>query len=585
MTEPTQLAQLLCAEPSPDQPVALGDHGWLSRAEFSWRVSQWQAAVEQTPSSRVAIYFDDTYEFAAALYGLWYAGKTALLMGDCLPATVSLVADKVGAFVGDVGPAPGVPVIAKAASSSPPATRPPLDPEHLAVIVLTSGSTGTPKMVPMTLAQLESEVAMHERQWAPVVGQSLVIGTVSHQHIYGLVWRVLWPLAGRRPFVSEVCRYAEDAETRSACRSSCVLVTTPTHLARWPHRPGERAPGHWSMVVSSTAPLARKDSEFGHEYFGTPVTELFGSSETGGIAWRQQTVDDVWTTLDGIHVDREPETGALLLKSPLVAADGWFRTGDKAEVFSARRFRLLGRLDRIAKIEGKRVSLSAMEQRLAEHDGIRDVRVLVLTGKRTETAVVAVLQPAAREQLEADGKRALTRALRGWLSSQFEAPVLPRRWRFVEQLPRNAQGKIPQHYLAELFEPRPSEPVTDKPHFPEVLDQQWLSGEKVCVQLRVPKDLAFFEGHFDQLPVLPGVVQVHWAEHYARQLFGNRLADRDAFAGMESVKFHQRIEPDQTVSLELTLQPERSRLLFRLHAGETAFSTGRMVFNGVQEPV
>ena len=587
MTESPRLARILCADSAPERPVARRGNDWLTRADFRQRAMAWQAATEQVPASRVGVYFTDAYEFAAALYGLWYAGKTALLMGDRLPATVDLVAGHVGAFIGEFDDRPGLPVISSPTDKpkGTGGTLPALDPEHPAVIVLTSGSTGAPKMVPMALSQLDTEVGMHEQQWGAMAGRSLVIGTVSHQHIYGLVWRVLWPLAGGRPFVSEVCRYAEDALALAEGESSCVLVTTPTHLARWPHQPGGRAPGNWAMVVSSTAPLAHRHSEFGHGYFGVPVTELFGSSETGGIAWRQQTIDDVWTTLEGIDVSRDRDTGALLLKSPLLAEDDWFETGDRADVYSHRRFRLLGRLDRIAKIEGKRVSLSAMENRLSDHEAVREVRALVLTGKRTETAVVAVLEPFARDRLKTERKRVLTRELRNWLSGHFESPVLPRRWRFVEQLPRNAQGKIPQYYLEALFEKTAAASANATTRHPVVLKHWWQTEHQVCVRLRVAPELVFFQGHFDGFPVLPGVVQLNWAEAFARKYFGDRLACRNAFSRMEAVKFQEPIRPGRELSMALTLEPERSRLQFRFHDGETVFSSGRMVFDGVQEPV
>ena len=585
MTEPTRLTHLLSDPGEPGAAIALRDNAVVTRQAFVRRVADWQRAAERDPATVVGLFLEDTCEFAAALFGLWYAGKTALLAGDRLPATLAQLQERAGALAGDFDNAVNLPLIVTPATGDADVVSrfPPLEQSHPAVIVLTSGSTGDPKAVPMTLSQLDNEVAMHERQWRSTAGQSAVIGTVSHQHIYGLLWRVLWPLAGGRPFVAELCRYAEDALAHAGQVSSAVLVTTPTHLARWPHQPGETARGHWTLVVSSTAPLSLEDSLFGRDYFGVPVTEIFGSSETGGIAWRQQTEDEVWTTLKGIDVSRQPETGALLLHSPLLGDDDWFVTGDRAEVYDHHRFRLLGRLDQIAKIEGKRVSLTRMQSRLAEHAHIQEARVVVLNGRRTETAVVAVLGEAGRKRLETEGKRAVTRDLRDWLAGHFEAPVLPRRWRLVDDLPRNAQGKVPQQHLTGLFDnaPEPAAPADNR--LPILLKREWVDADTVQLHLRMQPELVFFRGHFDELPVLPGVVQVHWVEHYARLMFGARLASREVFSRLEVVKFQDLIRPGRDVCMTITLQSDRSRIVFRLHDGDSAFSSGRMVFDAVQE--
>jgi len=589
MTESTSLMHVLSTPGEPHAVVALRGNTVVTRQAFACRVAAWQRVAEQQAAEIVGVFVEDACEFAAALFGLWYAGKTALLAGDRLPATMMQLQERVGALAGDFDDGVGLPLIRVPALD--PAgiapTFPPLNSSHLAVIVLTSGTTGAPKAVPTSLAQLGNEVLMHESRWGALVGRSTVIGTVSHQHIYGLLWRVLWPLAGRRPFVAEICHYAEDALVWAEQVPSAVLVTTPTHLARWPHQPGETPVGKWTLVVSSTAPLSREHSAFGSDYFGVPVTEIFGSSETGGIAWRQQMEDEVWTTLNGIEVSTQPETGALLLQSPLLGSDDWSMTGDQAEVYGPHRFRLLGRLDRIAKIEGKRVSLTSMESRLAEHPHIEEVRVVVLGGRRTETAVVAVLGKAGRQWFETEGKRAVTNDLRQWLTGHFETPVLPRRWRLVDELPRNAQGKVPQQQLTTLFEKteqkRFGSDDTDSNRWPIVLKRELLDANTARLRLAISPELVYFRGHFDELQVLPGVVQVHWVEHYARAIFGERLANRHAFSRMEVVKFQALIRPGREVSMEISLQPERSRIVFRLHDGDIVFSSGRMVFDAPQE--
>ncbi|KAB2840154.1 MAG: AMP-binding protein, partial [Burkholderiales bacterium] len=53
------------------------------------------------------------------------------------------------------------------------------------------------------------------------------------------------------------------------------------------------------------------------------------------------------------------------------------------------------------------------------------------------------------------------------------------------------------------------------PHWPEVMARR-REGETLVLQLRVAPELDFFAGHFPSQPILPGVMQVHWAIHFAR---------------------------------------------------------------------
>lgn len=591
MTESILLTQVLSTPADLESVVALRGNSEVTWKDFARRVASWQKAAEQQPAKVVGVFLEDACEFAAVLFGLWYAGKTALLVGDRLPATMAQLQSRAGALAGDFNDSAGLPFIQSSAlgAGADVPTFLPLELSHPAVIVLTSGTTGEPKAVPASLSQLSKEVFIHENHWGRTAGQSAVIGTVSHQHIYGLLWRVLWPLAGRRPFVAETCQYAESVLALAEQLPSAVLVTTPTHLARWPHQPGETAVGKWSLVVSSTAPLSREHSAFGSDYFGVPVTEIFGSSETGGIAWRQQINDEIWTALKGIEVRTQPETGALQLQSPILDSDDWIMTGDQAEAYDTRRFRLLGRLDRIAKVEGKRVSLTNMELELTKHPHIEDVRVVVLNGRRTEAAVVAVLSELGRQRFASAGKRALTTELRQWLASHFETPVLPRRWRLVGEFPRNAQGKIPQQDLMALFEQTEQEHSSsngsDSNHWPIVIKRELLDANTARLHLGLSPDLIYFRGHFDEFPVLPGVVQIHWVEHFARSMFEQRLAGRSAFSRMEAVKFQELLQPGRKFAMDISLQPERSRIVFRLHDGDIVFSSGRLVFDAAQGPI
>ena len=115
--------------------------------------------------------------------------------------------------------------------------------------------------------------------------------------------------------------------------------------------------------------------------------------------------------------------------------------------------------------------------------------------------------------------------------------------------------------------------MTSKILYPDVISKD-TAGDKKHLTLKVPADLYYFNGHFDQGSILPGVVQVKWAEHFGRQLF-----DLDGeFQRLETLKFQQVIVPDAVINLELANQPDHSKLYFTYLLAGKKVSSGRIVF-------
>ncbi|WP_164566698.1 acyl-CoA synthetase, partial [Pseudomonas viridiflava] len=108
------------------------------------------------------------------------------------------------------------------------------------------------------------------------------------------------------------------------------------------------------------------------------------------------------------------------------------------------RFELLGRLDRIVKLEEKRISLPLIEQALVTHEWVREARLGVVQENRASLGALVVLSDNGLLALRTQGRRALTEALRQHLRPHCEALALPRRWRLLRQMPLNAQDKLPQ---------------------------------------------------------------------------------------------------------------------------------------------
>src|SRR5690606_23529233 len=123
-----------------------------------------------------------------------------------------------------------------------------------------------------------------------------VYASVSHQHIYGLLFHVLWPLAAGRPIMGERLRYPEEVVAGIAQANSAVLVSSPALLTRLPaHLDWSLMQGRVRAVFSGGGALSSEASAQCRALIGPSPTEVVGSSETGGIAWRRAHQGPAWT--------------------------------------------------------------------------------------------------------------------------------------------------------------------------------------------------------------------------------------------------------------------------------------------------
>ena len=564
MVELVSLSEVCSAERPADDAVALRGGSVVRRAEFLTRVWAWRDLLVGRNGRHWALYTSDSYEFACALFGAWYAGKTVFLPADEGAGTLDRLRPRVDGFIGEFALADAL-TAPEAISSGPSGTA--LEPEAVVLVVFTSGTTGAPVAIPKTLRQLDREVRALHSLWGVEVDRVPVLASVPHHHMYGLPFKVLWPLCRGAAFSSDSVGYPEDIADRLT-RAPGVWVASPVLLKRLPEdlslaaaRPNVR------MVFSAGSPLPFEAAQRCTALLGRPVVEIYGSSETGAVAWRLQAEPDTpWRPLPSVLVARCSERGVLVVRSPWLATEDESLTADRGEVYADGSFCLLGRVDRIVKVEEKRVSLAALEQALGASPLVREARVLVLPDGRL--AAAAILHLDGKEMLRLAGKLAVVERLRALLRPHAEGAAMPRRWRFLDSFPQDPMGKVADAALQELLT-RP-DPYRREP---QVLHHTH-RGREVELRVFIPTDLLCFDGHFPQAPILPGVIQVEWAVAFARRFF--ELPQH--FRRLEMLKFQRVMVPGMTVTLTLECLTASQAVAFRYVSDVGQHSCGRIAF-------
>ena len=540
---------------------------WVEPALLIRRVDVWRSWLDTQPGGRWILCLSDPLEFTSALLALWESGRIAVLPADDRPGTLDAL---IPATDGQI-------LTALDASIAPPTDTPPAPParlaaEGIALALYTSGSTGQPVEFNKTFAQLQAELAVHHQLW-PLGQHSGLISQVSHQHIYGLLVGVLHPLCSQVPFSGGDCHYperlAERIDQAGEAGLTPVLISSPPQLARLPEHIAWTELPRLQRVFSSGAPLGKADAVRAEGLLDAPIIEIYGSTETGGIAQRRQSATHRWQALPGVELSFDDN--CLALRSPFLAApEQWWQQPDRVSG-SADSFELLGRQDRLVKIGGKRVSLDHIERLLATHPLISAARCVELGRIDGRLGCILVMAADALPR-EHPPRRALISELRQQLTEHVEQVAIPRYWRFVEALPSNAQGKLDRALISRLFED------LDDRSKPRWLGTEQQDNQSCEITLEVPERLIFLEGHFDQFPIVPGVVIVQWAIELAERSFGT-LGD---FSGCEQLKFQLPLRPGMRLQLELTRR--ENGVAFAYHSHEGRHANGRISFITNQAP-
>ena len=442
---------------------------------------------------------------------------------------------------------------------------------RFAAVFHTSGSTAAPKTIVKAFPTLAKEVAFHLARLRaegilPQPGGEgpLFLSTVEPDHMYGLLWRKMLPRAAGCVVDEEIIRAPESLVAKMKSAERVFLVTTPSFLERFSAYAGQYdVPRNCVEIVSSGALLTASAAAAARRVFGRAPLEIFGSTETGGVAWRRQfaAAQDAfdWTLFAPVKARPSPD-GRLVVSSPFSCARNYVM-GDGVEFApDGRRFKLLGRRDRLVKINEQRVSLPEMEAKMAELPEVREAALAALDGSHGPClgAVVALADGAPFP-----GKKAAAMALRSKLLTIFPKGTVPKKYRFVFELPRNAQGKVRAEDLRRVLASDFTEP-----HVENVVS----AADSWSADLTFDADAMYFQGHFPGFPILPGVVQLGTAHHFAETFVRRTLRIKV----VKKLKFQRIIHPGEKVRFTVERESDSEYAFCYVVDGDVC-SSGTMV--------
>ncbi|PAU78110.1 AMP-binding protein [Halomonas salipaludis] len=523
---------------------------WVDPFSLTQRIDAWRRWLAGQPAGHWLLYRRHPGEFCAALAALWESGRVAVLPADDRPETLARLAAELD------GTLPETPDEQSANHPTTPAYPESLNPSATAVVLYTSGSTGDPIRLAKRFDQLDAELAAHAELWP--LADGCIISQVSHQHIYGLLTGVLHPLGTGAPFCGDECRYPEVLAARLQEAGDAglapVVVSSPAQLSRLPEHLSWHDLPRPRRVFSSGAPLAAEHAQRTESLLHAPVIEIYGSTETGGIAQRRQTQGSTWQALPGVELSIMD--GSLTLRSPFLEdpQSGWQQPDRVAPATAG--FELLGRVDRLVKIAGKRVSLDHIELSLTALPEVSEARCIDLGRTDGRLGAVVTLHDE-RMPHRHDTRHELIQRLRTHLSHHLERVAIPRYWRFVDALPSNAQGKLDRSLVDRLFAD------LDDNKAPRWLGERRPDPATCLLTLEVPERLVFLEGHFEEYPLVPGVVMVQWAIELANDSFG----ETGEFQGIERLKFQRVLRPGSRFTLQLTRRDDGIAFAIDSHEG------------------
>jgi acyl-coenzyme A synthetase/AMP-(fatty) acid ligase len=437
-------AMPLISHGASDSIVARGADGVVTANRFLSDVRQLARTFPE--GGHVLNLCGDRYRFSVGLAAAISTGRVSLLPSTHSPEVLRQTrqfAPDVICLVDSKSPQVELPVTVYPPMDAPGEEHIPIpliDASQQVAVVFTSGSTGEPQPHPKTWGGLTGSVtAEAQRLQLNSDLDYTIIGTVPPQHMYGFETTVLLAWQSGNAFTSSQSFYPADVcAALTQVPMPRILVTSPVHLRALLST--EEALPEVTCVVSATAPLALELALQVESRFNAPLWEIYGSTETGQIASRRPALSEQWQLFPGIE---------LLFKNHSVYARGAhvetrFALNDVLEPVGDGYFMLHGRRADLVNVAGKRHSLASLNHVLTSIPGVVD-GAYFMPDADERSQVIRLAACVVAPGIEAS---AVVAALRERIDPVF----LPRPLLFVDELPRNATGKLPQAALRALLQ-------------------------------------------------------------------------------------------------------------------------------------
>ena len=539
--------------------------------------------IESVESDKWLLYCDDYWFFLLALTALLQCKKEILLSANISPAYIAEIRGQGGdsaPFLTDLafpqGECPentfSVSALLESGAQADAAAKeaPAIIAGETSIVMYTSGSTGRPKEVKQRLTEFENDNRFVLSKWGEEFLKRKLCSTVNQHHIYGILFSILLPFTAGVPFRRKRIEFPQELEKLTDTRY--MIITVPAFLKRAVETETLSGLGLKSpWIFTSGGVLNPETAKKTNEIFGFWPLEVYGSTETSGIAWRQSVNGLEWTPFDNAQLSRN-EDGCLVIRSPYIKAPEGFETSDMVEMLKDGRFLLKGRVDSVVKIEEKRVSLTEIETRILQSGLAADVCVISLKEKRQYLAAAVVFNDKGKEQFAGLEKHEVNKFWREYLLQYFENMVIPRRWRYLDVLPQDTQGKKRKDDIELLFT---SDNAAETEGFAglrveEVIER---TDNSVSLVFSIPDTCPYFDGHFPGYPILPAVAQMDLIIRFASKYLGTGIA----VSQIRRMKFVKLIKPFTTILLKL--EKNKDTLSFNLSSrdGGTVYSMGMVV--------
>jgi malonyl-CoA/methylmalonyl-CoA synthetase len=359
---------------------------------------------------------------------------------------------------------------------------PVIDLERMALILYTSGTTNKPKGVVTTHENIKAQVSTLISAWEWTSNDNTICVLPLH-HVHGIINVVscsLWAGAS--------CTFIPQFSPKNIfdlfeSNSINVFMAVPTIYFKLMTYLDTITPQeqlilkqlmtHFRLMVCGSAALPISVMEKWEQLSGQRLLERYGMTELAMAISNpyhgERKAGYVGIPLPGVNIKlvnelyeevSVGEPGEIIVSGQNVfkeywnkpeatfeafTKDGWFKTGDIA-VIENGYFRIMGRSSvDIIKSGGYKISALEIEEVLREHDIIVDCAVVGIDNEEWGELIVAAIVCKNKDDFD-------EKLLSDWLVQKMATYKKPRRYLILDELPRNAMGKVVKNDVKKLFE-------------------------------------------------------------------------------------------------------------------------------------